>query len=151
MFAFRGNSQAPLLPEGFILVTDQPPSSQELNKLLSKCNEKTHPPSRLDLALKNSFCNLSILEESKGNLAGFIRATSDNGLNANLWNLVAKPGNQQESLTLVLIHRILLILRRDMPGCSISVSAPSFAITALQEQGFLLDPNGIRAMGYRLR
>ena len=81
---------------------------------------------------------------------GFVRATSDKGLNANLWNLVATPGEYQDLLLLFLVHHSLRILRREMPGCSISVSAPSVAITALLNQGFLLDPNGIRAMGLRL-
>ena len=82
---------------------------------------------------------------------GFVRATSDNGLNANLWNLVAEPGNYQSIFLAVLVNRVMAILRRDLPGCSISVSSPRIAIDALKANGFLLDPNGIRAMGIRLR
>ena len=40
-------------------------------------------------------------------------------------------------------------LRRDLPGCSLSVSAPASAIEALRTNGFVIDPNGIRAMGLR--
>ncbi len=103
------------------------------------------------MALENSVCYLSILEEVSGKLSGFVRATSDNGLNANLWNLVAEPGNKQRQLLAVLVHRALVILRRDVPGCSISVSAPVMSIEALKENGFLIDPSGIRAMDFRLR
>ncbi len=127
------------------------PLPKDLNKLLSHCNEKTHPPKRLSLALEKSIFHLSIFEEATGKLVGFVRATSDNGLNANLWNLVAKPGIYQGQLLSVLVNRALGMIRKDIPGCSISVSAPVMTINVLQEQGFLLDPGGIRAMGLRLR
>ena len=129
----------------------KPPSPIALNRLLLSCKEKTHPPKRLQLAIEKSICHLSILEESSGRLLGFVRATSDNGLNANLWNLVAEPGNYQSIFLAVLVNRVMAILRRDLPGCSISVSSPRIAIDALKANGFLLDPNGIRAMGIRLR
>ncbi len=103
------------------------------------------------MALEKSLCHVSIFEESSGKLSGFVRATSDCGLNANLWNLVAEPGDKQAELLAVLVHRVLRVLRQDMPGCSVSVSAPSIAFQALKAQGFLIDPSGIRAMGFRLR
>jgi len=37
-----------------------------------------------------------------------------------------------------------------MPGCSISVQAPVSSFKSLEEIGFILDPNGIRVMGYKL-
>ena len=149
MFPFR--QQSPSLPSGFALDFENAPSPDALNRLLARCNEETHPSRRLALALQKSAFNLSIFRESTGKLSGFVRATSDQGLNANLWNLVAEPGVNQSQLLAVLVNRVLAIVRREIPGCSISVSAPSIAINALQEQGFLLDPGGIRAMGYRLR
>ena len=150
MFPFR-NRPTPNLPEGFILETEKLPSPIELNRLLARCKEKTHPPKRLELALNKSFCCLSILNAKNGKLSGFIRATSDNGLNANLWNLVADPGERQKEFLAFLINRMLGILKRDLPGCSISVSSPEIALKSLKEQGFLLDPAGIRAMGFKLR
>ena len=127
------------------------PSPEALNQLLARCNEETHPSKRLSLALEKSAFHLSILEESTGKLSGFVRATSDKGLNANLWNLVAEPSPEQGQLLAVLVYRSLGILRRKMPGCSVSVSAPAIAIDALKENGFLIDPGGIRAMGLTLR
>jgi hypothetical protein len=91
------------------------------------------------------------LEESTGELVGFVRATSDMALNANLWNLSARPGPDQGRLLTVLMHRALHILRRDLPGCSLSVSAPAMSLEALKGQGFVIDPSGIRAMGLRLK
>ncbi len=149
MFLFR--QQSPSLPSGFVLDLEKAPSPVVLNRLLAKCNEETHPPRQLALALKKSSFHLSIFEESSGKLSGFVRVTSDKGLNANLWNLVAEPSRQQGQLLAVLVHRSLGILKRTMPGCSVSVSAPVMAIDALKENGFLIDPGGIRAMGFRLR
>ena len=114
------------------------------------CGESTHPEERWELALKRSLWQISILDEENGELIGFVRATSDLALNANLWNLAAKPGPNQGALFAVLVHRALQILRRDLPGCSLSISAPADALEALKQQGFLIDPNGIRAMGLSL-
>ncbi len=130
--------------------SNQAPSPQELNRLLAKCNLETHPPHRLALALQKSDCFLSLLEKESRSLYGFVRVTSDQGLNANLWDLSAQPGDLQGLCISILVHRVLKIIRQDMPGCSISVAAPQIAIKALKEEGFLLDPGGIRTMGLRI-
>ncbi len=143
-------SKAPQIPSGFVLEKKVAPTPQALNKLLSSCNLETHPPKKLAIALERSDCFLSLIEEANGKLSGFVRVTSDKGLNANLWDLAASPGKQQEKLISLLVHRVLRIIRQEMPGCSISVAAPVIAIEPLQQQGFLLDPGGIRTMGFRL-
>jgi hypothetical protein len=82
---------------------------------------------------------------------GFVRATSDLALNANLWDLAADPGEPDRGqLLLVLVHTALNRLRRDLPGCSISVAALPEAVEPLRQQGFVVDPGGIRAMGLQL-
>ena len=149
MFPFR--QQSPTLPSGFVLDIHNAPSPEALNSLLARCNEETHPPRKLALALKKSVFHLSIWKESNRKLSGFVRATSDKGLNANLWDLVADPSLEQGQLLGVLVSRSLGILKREMPGCSVSVSAPEMALEALKKNGFLVDPSGIRAMGFRLR
>ncbi len=151
MLGLRSPFKPPELPEGFVVELEKLPSAQELNRLLSRCNVETHPPQRLELALKKSIFCLSIIDDSTGKLSGFVRVTSDKGLNANLWNLAAEPGRNQDTLIAVLIYRALSKIRKDMSGCSISVAAPPIAIEALQDQGFVIDPGGIRAMGFRLR
>ena len=150
MLSFLQQPSIPPLPEGTRLETSTPPTAQQLNTLLMSCGESTHPEERWELALQRSLWHISILEESTGELIGFVRATSDLALNANLWNLAAKPGPTQGVLFAVLVHRALQVLRRDLPGCSLSISAPADALQALKEQGFLIDPNGIRAMGLSL-
>ncbi len=150
MFNFRQSTELLHLPPGFLLETQKLPDSRALNKLLSSCKEATHPPEKLQLACKRSLFHVSIIDKLNCNLVGFVRATSDHGLNANLWNLVAQPGNNQQQFLAVLVGQSLETLRRELPGCSISVSAPLITIKALEEKGFLLNPNGIRAMGLSL-
>ena len=134
-----------------MLEGDKAPSPEALNRLLAKCNEETHPPRRLALALEKSSFHLSILEESTGKLFGFVRATSDQGLNANLWNLAAYPSGDQYQFLAVLVHRALVILKRQMPGCSVSVASPPTALKVIKNEGFIIDPGGIRTMAFRIR
>ncbi len=103
------------------------------------------------MALNNSFANVSIRKQNSKQLFGFVRITTDRGLNANLWDLAAQPGEHQKYFLKILVHTSLGIIRRELPGCSVSLGAPSIALEALQSEGFLLDPNGIRAMAYRIR
>ncbi len=145
------HSKAPQVPSGFFLESYKAPSPQALNRLLASCNLETHSPKQLKLAIERSDCFLSVVEENTGNLSGFVRVTSDKGLNANLWDLSADPGKYQEQLLEVLVNRILRTIRKDLPGCSISVAAPSIAIASLKSQGFILDPGGIRTMGFQIR
>jgi hypothetical protein len=83
---------------------------------------------------------------------GFLRTTSDQALNANLWDLLTDPSDPaRDAVLTALVRTALGRLRRELGGCSISVSAPPEAIAALSSAGFLLDPGGIRAMGLALR
>ena len=127
------------------------PDGASINALLEDCGDQPHPVDRWPLALQRSIWHLSILEDENRRLVGFVRATSDQALNANLWNLAAAAGPDQARLLSVLIHRSLACLRKDLPGCSISIAAPAQALDALKSRGFILDPGGIRAMGLRLR
>ncbi len=122
----------------------------KINRLLSRCNQDTHQPRKLELALKSSDFYLTLLEKSSDNLVGFVRVTSDKGLNANLWDLVAEPGDQQGKYISIVVFKAIEIIRRELPGCSISVAAPLISLNALKVNGFLLDPNGIKTMGFRL-
>ncbi len=150
MFSFH-NSKPLKLPAGFFFELNDAPLPRELNRLLSQSNLESYSFKKLALALTNSFCNLSILEENTLKLVGFVRITTDKGLNANLWDLVAEPGHYQQQFLSVLINQSLVIIRRELPGCSVSVAAPSFALRALREEGFIIDPGGIRTMAYRIR
>ena len=79
-----------------------------------------------------------------------MRVTSDKGLNANLWNLSALSGDNQQLFYSILLQVTLEKINRELTGCSISVQAPTSSFKSLEESGFVLDPNGIRVMGYKL-
>ena len=139
-----------ILPEGYFINSSQVPSSRDLNRLLLNCSSESFPIPKMALAIKNSNFFFTIQNESKNKLYGFVRVTSDRGLNANLWNLSAEKGNNQNLFYSVLLQATLEKINREMPGCSISVQAPLSSFKSLEESGFILDPNGIRVMGYKL-
>ncbi len=139
-----------ILPQGYFVNSSQIPSAKEVNKLLANCGCETFPSKPLSVAIQKSNFFLTIENELNNKLYGFVRVTSDRGLNANLWNLSAAPGNNQQLYYLILLQVTLEKINREMPGCSISVQAPSSSFKSLEESGFILDPNGIRVMGYKL-
>ena len=139
-----------VIPEGYFINSSQFPSAKEVNKLLANCGCETFPIKPLSEAIKKSNFFFTIQNELRNNLYGFVRVTSDKGLNANLWNLSAAPGDKQKVFYSVLLQVTLERINREMPGCSISVQAPVSSFLSLEENGFILDPNGIRVMGYKL-
>jgi|TARA_Y100000589_G_C26805287_1_gene487473 hypothetical protein len=151
LLPFRQQAAVPRLPERYSASMEFVPDGASINALLEDCGDQPHPVERWPLALQRSIWHLSILDIQEQRLVGFVRATSDQALNANLWNLAAASGPDQSQLLAVLVHRSLACLRRDLPGCSISIAAPAQALDALKSRGFILDPGGIRAMGLRLR
>ncbi|MFM8543763.1 MAG: N-acetyltransferase [Vulcanococcus sp.] len=153
LIPFRGQPQPPQLPPGYALEPEAPPRGEELNGLLVLCGEPSRSSQRLERALAACAWQLS-LRAPGGQLVGFVRATSDQALNANLWDLAvdpAEPAATQHLLLQVLVHTALGRLRRELPGCSVSVAAPQGALETLRQHGFVVDPGGIRAMGLRLQ
>lgn len=150
LIPFRSQPPPPALPEGYGLELDVQPAAAELDRLLVASGDPPRPAERLQRALERSTWLLSVRNPG-GVLVGFVRATSDLALNANLWDLCADPADAaRDQLLLVLVHTALSRLRRELPGCSISVAALPEAIEPLRRQGFVVDPGGIRAMGLPL-
>ena len=139
-----------VLPEGYFVNSSQIPLAKEVNNLLVICGCDTFPMKLLSEAIQKSNFFFTIQNELKNKLYGFVRVTSDRGLNANLWNLSAASGNNQQLYYSILLQVTLEKINREMPGCSISVQAPVSSFKSLEECGFILDPNGIRVMGYKL-
>ena len=139
-----------VLPEGYFLNSSKMPLAKEVNKLLANCGCETFPTKPLSEAIKKSNFFFTIQNEMINKLYGFVRVTSDRGLNVNLWNLSAVKGNNQNLFYSILLQITLEKINREMPGCSISVQAPVSSFISLEENGFILDPNGIRVMGYKL-
>ena len=139
-----------VLPEGYFVNSSQLPLAREVNKLLANCGCETFPIKPLSEAIQKSSFFFTIQNQLKNKLYGFVRVTSDRGLNANLWNLSAEKGDNQQLFYSILLKESLEKINREMPGCSISVQAPESSFKSLEEIGFILDPNGIRVMGYKL-
>jgi hypothetical protein len=150
LIPFRNQPSPPALPEGYGLESGDPPATAELQGLLLACGDPPRQPERLVLALKRSIWHLSVRNPA-GELVGFVRATSDLALNANLWDLSADSTDAtQAEIYLALVTAALGKLKRELGGCSISLAAPPAALQALKHHGFVLDPGGIRAMGLAL-
>ena len=151
MLPFLQQAKVPQLPEGCRIETEQRPTPAALNDLLQSCGESTHPEEQWLKALERSLWQISLIDTGTDELIGFVRATSDLALNANLWNLAARPGPDQGQLLAVLVHRALHILRRDLPGCSLGLCTGNSHQQLEGAGGFVIDPSGIRAMGLRLK
>ena len=150
LIPFRSQPAPPALPEGYSLELDRVPDAADLDRLLVACGDPPRPVERLQRALERSTWLLCV-RNPDGLLVSFVRATSDLALNANLWDLCADPADPaRDQLLLVLVYTALTRLRRELPGCSISVAALPEAIEPLRRQGFVVDPGGIRAMGLQL-
>ena len=105
-----------VLPEGYFVNSSQIPLAKEVNKLLANCGCETFPIKHISEAIqKSNFC-FTIQNELKNKLYGFVRVTSDKGLNANLWNLSAAPGDNQKLYYSIVLQVALEKINREMPG-----------------------------------
>jgi hypothetical protein len=151
LIPFRNQSQAPVLPDGYMLTSDRPPSAVDVHRLLAASGEPLRSEERWQRALAQSTWHLS-LRRDDDQLVGFVRATSDQALNANLWDLAAdRQDPHHDTLLQVLVQSALHRLKRDLSGCSISLAAPPESLAILRRCGFVIDPGGIRAMGRWIR
>jgi hypothetical protein len=150
LLPFRNQPPPPRLREGYELLAEPDPSGDCLNRLLVACGDTPRSHDRWQQVLACSVWHLGVVDPS-GRLVGFVRATSDQALNANLWDLVADPADPARAEVLAaLVQAALGRLRRELGGCSVSLAAPPEALAALTRLGFVVDPGGIRAMGLRL-
>ena len=148
---FRSQASPPRLPEGYVLAWETlPVDVDDVQALLERCGAPVRPVARLALALERSTWSVRV-RDADDQLVGFLRITSDGALNANLWDLAVDPDvDSHQTVLTVLIHSAVSRLRRELTGCSISLAAPPDTLDVLENQGFLVDPNGIRAMGLAL-
>ena len=92
------------LPEGYFVNSSKIPLAKEVNKLLANCGCETFPMKSLSEAIQKSNFFFTIQSELKNKLYGFVRVTSDKGLNANLWNLSAASGSNQPLFYSILLQ-----------------------------------------------
>lgn len=150
LLPFRGSSVPSPLRAGYELLVQPGLRVEALNALLESCGGRSRTAVVWDQVIRHSAWHL-VVQDPRGSWVGFIRATSDRALNANLWDLISAPADPaREEVIRALVVAALDRLRRELSGCSISISAPAEAIAALTQVGFVIDPGGIRAMGLRL-
>jgi len=151
LIPFRLQPPTPRLREGYRLLDNPELPAEALNQLLLQVGEHPRSPERWQSVLVRSNWWFGVVNESRAQLVGFVRVTSDMALNANLWDLVADANDPAETeVYLALVGAALGRLRRELSGCSISLAAPPAALEALTQHGFVIDPGGIRAMGLPL-
>jgi hypothetical protein len=155
---FRSSGSAPVLPQGYNLIQSpeadlaaaEETAAEALNRLLLGCDERPRSPERWCQVLERSTWHLGV-KDHQNRLVGFLRATSDLALNANLWDLLSDPADPgRDQVITSLVRCALGRLRRELAGCSVSLSAPPEALEILTQAGFVVDPGGIRAMGLDL-
>jgi len=147
---FRSQPPQPHLRQGYQLLQQPTWDAEELDELLLQCGDRPRGAGRWELVLQRSAWYLAVRND-QDKLVGFIRATSDQALNANLWDLLADPGDpSRDEVIQALVQAALSRLRREMGGCSVSLAAPPEALRAVTKAGFVVDPGGIRAMGLNL-
>ena len=145
------------LPKGWLVLQDPDrPDAAAVNQLLQACGHPERSIERLALALQRSELLVSLWCPTPGGaghkLVGLVRATSDRSLNVNLWDLCILDHIQPRAHYIhILVQSMLLRLRRDLAGCSVSIMARAEDVPALERFGFLESPKGIRAMALQLR
>jgi hypothetical protein len=92
LIPFRSQPSTPRLREGYALLHQHDPEPAGLNRLLEACGDSPRSTDRWERVLARSAWHLVVLDPG-GLLVGFVRATSDLALNANLWDLVADPAD----------------------------------------------------------
>jgi len=150
LIPFRLPSPAPELAQGYHLIENGALDAAELNRLQALVSEPPRSAECWQQVLERSSWHFAVVREPDV-LVGFVRITSDMALNANLWDLCADPHDPLcPQIYSALVASSLNKLRRELSGCSISLAAPPAALQALEKNGFVIDPGGIRAMGLDL-
>ena len=145
------------LPKDWLILQDPDrPDAAVVNQLLQACGQPERSIERVALALQRSDLLVSLWRPALGGaghqLVGLVRATSDRSLNVNLWDLCLLKEIQPRAPYIHLLMRSMLLrLRRDLAGCSISMMTMAEDVPELERFGFLESPNGIRAMALQLR
>ena len=144
------------LPQGWLILQDPDrPDAAAVNQLLQACGQRERSMERVAMALQRSDLVVSLWRPDPvgagHKLAGLVWATGDRSLNVNLWDLCIPDEFQPRSLYVHhLMGAMLLRLRRDLAGCSISMMAAAEDVPELERFGFLESPNGIRVMALQL-
>nr|YP_009027476.1 hypothetical chloroplast protein 174 [Neoporphyra perforata]AGQ17034.1 hypothetical chloroplast protein 174 [Neoporphyra perforata]AHB34970.1 hypothetical chloroplast protein 174 [Neoporphyra perforata]AHB35179.1 hypothetical chloroplast protein 174 [Neoporphyra perforata]AIA19341.1 hypothetical protein [Neoporphyra perforata]AIA19550.1 hypothetical protein [Neoporphyra perforata] len=119
----------------------------ELEQLCDSVGWVKRPLKKVKIALKNSSIIISLVEKKDTNtkLVGFARATSDNGFNATIWDVVIHPDFQGLGLGKVVIHQLIQQLRQAEIS-TITLFAEPDVVSFYKKLGFIKDPDGVKGM-----
>ncbi|MFM7235542.1 MAG: N-acetyltransferase, partial [Cyanobium sp.] len=87
LLPFRAPSPANPLRAGYELLVQPDLQVDALNQLLTSCGGKPRGAVTWQEVIRHSAWHLAV-QNPQGRWVGFIRATSDRALNANLWDLL---------------------------------------------------------------
>ncbi|EFN57263.1 hypothetical protein CHLNCDRAFT_143824 [Chlorella variabilis] len=128
----------------------------ELNDLFEKVGFPRRDPSRLALALANTYRTIWIRAARKsrlareGQLLGFARATSDGALSAVIWDVSVAPAWQRGGLGRALVERLTSSLVHDGIA-TITLYAEPGVVALYEKLGYVSDPEGIRGVAFQTK
>nr|YP_009244712.1 hypothetical protein Ppul_119 [Pyropia pulchra]AMK96954.1 hypothetical protein Ppul_119 [Pyropia pulchra] len=119
----------------------------ELEQLCDSVGWVKRPLKKVKIALKNSSIIISLIQKKDAHtkLVGFARATSDNGFNATIWDVVIHPDFQGLGLGKVVIYQLIQQLRQAEIS-TITLFAEPDVVSFYKKLGFIKDPDGVKGM-----
>lgn len=119
----------------------------ELEELCDAVGWSRRPLRKVKKAIQHSFLVTSMWEQqgSRQRLIGFARATSDHAFNATIWDVVVHPDFQGQGLGKALMRYTIKKLRRQDIS-NITLFADAQVVDFYRRLGFIVDPEGIKAM-----
>ena len=119
----------------------------QLEELCDRVGWARRPLRKVRKAIQCSFLVVSMWEVrgKKRRLIGFARATSDHAFNATIWDVVVDPDFQSQGLGKAMMKYTIKKLRGDDIS-NITLFADPDVVNFYHRLGFVLDPEGIKAM-----
>nr|YP_010618798.1 hypothetical protein PN064_pgp192 [Deltalsia parasitica]WAX02811.1 hypothetical protein [Deltalsia parasitica] len=133
--------------QNIYLTINQNINLYDLEKLCDSVGWVRRPLQKVKLALDNSFLIVSIFyyKQSKKQLIGFARVTSDGSFNATIWDVAIDPKFQGQGLGKALMSEIIKQLRSHDIS-TITLFADPEVVKFYRHIGFIIDPDGVKGM-----
>nr|QCI04801.1 hypothetical protein [Bornetia secundiflora] len=127
--------------------TDHNINLYDLEKLCDSVGWVRRPLKKVKIALDNSIMigYIFYYHNTKKEIIGFARATSDNSFNATIWDVVIHPNFQKKGLGKALMNQIIKHLR-SYDISTITLFADPQVIKFYRNLGFITDPDGVKGM-----
>mmetsp|Transcript_2476 Transcript_2476/g.4401 ORF Transcript_2476/g.4401 Transcript_2476/m.4401 type:complete len:264 (+) Transcript_2476:144-935(+) len=124
-------------------------TAKEINELLVRAGERPRDIEKWKKAIEHTFCLVSARLISGGKLIGIARATSDEALNATIWDLIVDPALPDPTgMKRNIVSYLLKELKYTVPQCSVTLMSREIDISMYESLDFVVDPDGIKGMAY---